>query len=77
MSDLAATNCNTSCDRGSSWGWGNNSCLWIIILLFLCGGNSCWGNNDGCGCDSIIWILILLCCCGNGRDSGCGLSCGC
>lgn len=43
---------------------GNNSCLWIIIILivlFACGG---WGGccNNGCGCD-------------NGCNNGCG--CGC
>ena len=30
---------------GGGDGCGNNSCLWIILLLFCCGG---WGGN-GCG----------------------------
>ncbi len=34
---------------------GNNSCIWIIILILLftccgCGNNDCGcGNNNGCG----------------------------
>ena len=57
----------------------NCSCIWIIILLLLCGGcgggGFCGGN--GCGCDNdCIWIiLILLFCCGNNNGGGCG--CGC
>ena len=31
---------------GCGNGCGNDSCLWIILLLCCCGG---WGNN-GCGC---------------------------
>lgn len=80
MSDLAATNCNTSCNGCSNWGFGGNSCLWIIILLFFCNNGSSWNRDDGCGCgcgcDSIIWILILLSCCGN-NSGNFGLGCGC
>ena len=32
--------------RISGNGFGNDSCLWIILLLCCCGG---FGNN-GCGC---------------------------
>ena len=52
---------------------GNNSCLWIILLLIFCGGCGCgdrrWGDrNDRCGCnDSCLWIILLLIFCG-----GCG-----
>ncbi|MBQ8830394.1 MAG: hypothetical protein IJ017_02200 [Oscillospiraceae bacterium] len=36
---------------------GNNSCIWIIlilIVLFGCCGNGfgTWGNNGGCGCEN-------------------------
>ena len=50
MSDLSATNCGCGCERNERSGFGNNSCLWIILLLFCCGGcgNGC-GNNNGCG----------------------------
>lgn len=79
MSDLAATNCQTSCNNeGCGWG-GNNSCIWILILLFFCGnGSSIFSRNDdcGCGCESIIWILILLSLCGN-NSCGFNLGCGC
>lgn len=77
MSDLTATHCG--CNESPSNGCG--SFIWIIILLFCCGGNGggigggCGGGcnsgcNSGCGngsgCDSIFLILILLCCGGNG-----------
>lgn len=91
MSDLTATNCgcNDSCGcAGAQNNNGCNSCIWIILLLFFCGGNNGCGNNgcgnNGCGilgggnngcCDWIIWILLLSCFCGNGNGSGCG--CGC
>ena len=51
MSDLSATNCGCGCEsnvgRGGECGCGfsNNNCLWIILLLFCCGG--C--GNGGCG----------------------------
>lgn len=49
--------------------WGNNGCIWVIILilLFACGG--CGNNagvccnNNGCGND---------CGCNNGCNNGCG-----
>lgn len=43
-------------------GWGNNCCIWIILILiaFCCCGNGCGNNcgnvggvgcgNNGCGC---------------------------
>ena len=77
MSDLAATNCQTSCNNGC--GCGNNSCLWIILLLLCCGNGTSSFGGDGCGCESLIWILLLLCFCGN-NSNGCGLNsigCGC
>lgn len=64
MSDLSSRNgcgCgdngyNTTAGNGIfGGGCGNNSCLWIILLLLFCGGG-CGGNNgslysnDGCGC---------------------------
>lgn len=70
MSDLSATNCGCDCQRESSC--GNNSCIWIILLLLCCGGNSF--GRSGCGCDgdnSCLWIILLLICCG-----GCGNSLG-
>ena len=83
MSDLAATNCQSSCNGGCGWTMGNgcngSSLIWILFLLCFCGnGNSGWGGNDGCNsCDSLIWILLLLSFCGNGNSGflGCG-SCG-
>lgn len=71
MSDLTATGCG--CNSVNN-GCGCNSFIWIIILLFCCGGcgNGMMGRGDdncGCGCDSIIWIIILLFCCNN---NGCG-----
>jgi hypothetical protein len=50
------------------FGCGNESIIWIILLLCLCGGNN--GNNfiGGCNDNNWIWILILLCCCGNGNQ---------
>ena len=65
MSDLSATNCGCGCERNERSGFGNNSCLWIILLLFCCGGcgNGFSGNNNGCGA-SCIWIILLLFCCG-------------
>lgn len=70
MSDLAATNCGCGSCEG-----GNNSCIWIILLLLFCGGcgngNGIFGGNNGCnfGCDCsiIVIILLLVCCCGNGN----------
>lgn len=44
---------------GCNFGWGNNSCLWIIIILIIlfcgCGNNGLGGANEcgcngGCGC---------------------------
>ncbi|KSV58298.1 hypothetical protein [Acetivibrio ethanolgignens] len=73
MSDLAATNCGTSCGCN-----GGNNCLWILLLLFFCGnGRGIFGGN-GCGCDGLfggdnddccswIIILILIFCCGGCR----------
>ncbi len=80
MSDLTATNCGCNnngngCNNTGLFG-GNNSCLWIILLLLFCGGNN--GNGCGCGgnglfgasdgngscCEWIILLLILSSCCG-------------
>lgn len=69
--------CDRDCDRdcrcNNGFFGGNNSCLWIILLLIFCGGCGCgdrrWGDrNDRCGCnDSCLWIILLLIFCG-----GCG-----
>ncbi len=85
MSDLSATNCGCGCvnERSNGCGceFGNNSCIWIILLLLFCGGNSWGSNRGGCGCDdSCIWIIILLFCCGGFGGNGCGSNrsgCGC
>lgn len=75
MGDLGHCGCGgTSRDNG-----GCNSIIWIIILLFLCGG--CSGSSDcgsqsgfglssfgGDGCGCIIIILLLLCSCGGGTS---------
>lgn len=55
MSDLAATNCGCGgCGSPANFnGCGNNSCIWLILILIFCGG--CGGSgvfaNSGCGCD--------------------------
>ena len=85
MSDLSATNCgcNNNCGCNGGFFGGDNSCLWIILLLLFCGGcggNGFLSNGNGCGCNdnnnscgcNFIWILLLLSCCG-----GCGNGCGC
>lgn len=79
MSDLCSSNCG--CERDNNYdnrsGCGmNNSCLWIILLLIFCGGNT-WGlgRNGDCGCDSCMWIILLLIFCGGNTFGGCG--CGC
>jgi len=69
MSDLAATNCGTSCGCDDNRG----GCDIIIILLLLCccggdggfgfgGGRGGFGGGD-CGCDIIVILLLLTCCC--------------
>ena len=45
----------------------NNDCLWLLVLLFCCGG--CGKSCGGCNIDTIILLYLLLCC------GGCG--CGC
>lgn len=72
MSDLAATSCGcNSCDGGN----GCSCIIWIILILFCCGGNNGFGGfgnscgGDDCGC--IIWILLILFLCG-GNGFGCG-----
>mgnify|MGYP003299946643 CR=1 FL=1 len=48
MSDLTATSCGCGCSNTTSNNGGcGNSMIWIIILLFLCGG--CGGNGGGFG----------------------------
>jgi len=84
MSELSATNCGCGChnERSGGCGLGNNSCIWIILLLLCCGGNG-FGGRGGCGDDSCLWIIILLFCCGGfgsnrgGNDCGCGCNDGC
>ena len=47
MSDLTATNCGyNSCNNSNVSNGFGGSCIWIILLLFCCGGN---GNSNGCG----------------------------
>ncbi|MCD8011193.1 MAG: chorion class high-cysteine HCB protein 13 [Lachnospiraceae bacterium] len=68
MSDLAATNCNggCGCDSGNSC----SSLIFILLILFCCGGcgNGC--GENGMNCDAWIIILLLLFCC-NGNGNGC------
>ncbi|MGN0164687.1 MAG: chorion class high-cysteine HCB protein 13 [Lachnospiraceae bacterium] len=73
--------CLSGCPSGRNSCFGGNSCIWILILLFFCGGGcgsnfgfgSCGDNND---CSCIIWILLILCLCGGGcNNNSCG--CGC
>lgn len=85
MSDLCSSNCGCERDVNYGCGCGSNgydnrsggmsSCLWIILLLIFCGGNSSsvFGHNgDGCGCDSCIWIILLLIFCGGWNFGSCG-----
>ena len=68
MSDL---NCGCGCDDATPYnngcGLGNNSCLWIILLLIFCGG---CGNGtslaNSFGDNSCLWIILLLIFCGGG-----------
>ncbi|MDO4311730.1 MAG: chorion class high-cysteine HCB protein 13 [Eubacteriales bacterium] len=87
MSDLS--NCGCGCESNMNdcgrcgrsgdcgCGFGNNSCLWIILLLIFCGGcGNGFGRGGDCGCgcgnDSCLWIILLLIFCG-----GCGNGFGC
>ena len=80
MSDLTATNCGGGCGCSTNerpTGLGNNSCIWIILLLLCCGG--CGGSSRGgfgCG-DDCLWIIILLFFCGGcgNHRGGCEDSC--
>lgn len=79
------SNLNSNCGRSGGL-FGNNSCMWIILLLLFCGGNngcgnngiSLFGDNNGGCCDLLIWILLLSTFCGgnsyNTREynNGCG-----
>lgn len=70
MSDLSAANCGCGCERNERRG-NNFSCIWIILLLFCCGGNGFWGGGrEGSGCECIWIILILFFCCGDGFGFG-------
>ena len=52
---------------------GNNSCLWIILILLFCGnGFSGYGNGCGNGCGSTANNNWSGCGCANTRDN-----CGC
>ena len=90
MGDLTS-NYNCGCGRnertscGCNNGCGNNSCLWIILILLFCGGGNTFGRS-GCGCNdgcdnSCIWIILILLFCGGGNtfgtNNGCGCGCGC
>ena len=73
MSDLTASGCGCGSANNCGCGSSGSICgnwIWILILLFCCGGNNSLrsGCDDSCdnGCGNWIWILILLfCCCGN------------
>lgn len=75
---------NFGCGRNERHGRGcdcDNSCLWIILLLLFCGGNTFGMNGCGCGNNSCIWIIILLLFCGGNtfgvNGCGCEPRCGC
>ena len=91
MGDLSSTNYGCGCGRnertscGCNNGCGNNSCLWIILILLFCGGGNTFGRG-GCGCNdggdnSCLWIILILLFCGGGNtfgmNNGCGCGCGC
>ena len=61
MSDLTATTCGCGCERNERTNcMGNNSCIWIILLLLFCGGG-CGSSRGGFGCGDD-------CCCGDECD---------
>lgn len=74
MSDLSAANCGCNSCNSGLFG-GNNSCMWLILLLLFCGGGNGCGNglfgnnNDNNACEWIICLLLLSTFCGN---NGCG-----
>ena len=84
MSDLTATNCgcNNNCSCNNNSGFGGNSGIWIILLLFCCGGNGCGGNGilgGGCGNDCrnnnnlLDWLHLALfdsCYCDGNKSYG-------
>ncbi|WP_461812101.1 chorion class high-cysteine HCB protein 13 [Faecalimonas sp.] len=76
MSDLSATNCGCGCNDGRECGL-NNSCLWIILLLFCCGGNNGYNGMNTCGNDCCLLILLLLFCCGGNGIGNTNGGCGC
>ena len=72
MSDLVATNCGCQQERT---GCGNNSIIWILLLLCFCGNNTGGSGlfnmgTGGCGCgdNNCMWIILLLLFC----NGGCG-----
>lgn len=81
MGCLCGGNGVAGTSTGGSW-------IWILILLFCCGG--CGGSNgiggifggNGCGCGNdsdcswIIILILLLCCCGGCGGNVCGNNCG-
>lgn len=72
MNDCGRCGRRDDCDCGF---FGNNSCLWIILILIFCGGcGNGFGRRDDCrgGNDSCLWIILLLIFCG-----GCGNGFGC
>lgn len=83
MSDLAATNCGgCGCEKN-----GGCNCIFLLLILFCCGGfgsghDGCGDSGNGC-CDLLIWILLLSCFCGGGNsfgnfgNFGGGCGCGC
>lgn len=54
----------------------NNSMVWVLLLLCLCGNGSFGSDHDGrgdCGMgNNMLLPLLLLCLCGNGFDKGFG-----
>ena len=75
MSDLTATNCGCNNNSGRGIFGGNNTWLWILLLIFCVGNDDdgCGGgisgfglfNNDGNGsscCNTLVWLLILSSC---------------
>ncbi len=78
--------CNSCNNRGNSC----SSIIWIILLYYVLGDNSCCDSDCGCGnnrsfmggsnnCSWIIILILLWSCGGNGfslgNNYGCGNSC--
>ncbi|MGN1061918.1 MAG: hypothetical protein ACI4RO_02205 [Candidatus Scatosoma sp.] len=48
---------------------GNNATLWILIALFVLGGDGCFGGGTFCGCTLPVIVALLYCLYKNGTLS--------